>query len=167
MSLPYSRTSVRRSHFVNRTNSRIKPTRLTLLLGLTLVASTALATSAFSAGSLRQLFFGAATGLGGADLAQPLKIVAGPAAHANLLQGSATLNSARRGHTATLLPDGRFLIAGGENAGGGNLSEVEIFESANNTFAIVGHLALGRSNHAAVQLTDGRVLISGGNTALG
>ncbi len=158
-------TSVVRSFITSQL--RYRPLRSFVLLGLIAVATSALATSAFSAGSLRQLFFGGAFGSAGADLSQPLKVVAGPTAYANMLQGSATLNSARRGHTATKLSDGRFLIAGGANAGGGNLSEAELFDPAAGTFAIVGHMALGRTNHAAVQLNDGRILISGGNTAIG
>src|SRR5688572_32328860 len=159
MSLPYSRTSVRRSHFVNRTNSRLKPTRLTLLLGLTLFASAALATSAFSAGSLRQLIFGSAEIAGHADHSPENASVA--MNYATLPQGSATLNVARRGHSATRLADGRVLIAGGENSGG-SLSDAEIFDPATGAFSVIGNMGGARADHAAVKLSDGRVLLMGG-----
>jgi hypothetical protein len=78
-----------------------------------------------------------------------------------------TMATARRGHTTTRLSDGRVLIAGGDNAGGGYLSEAEIFDPANSTFTAVGSMVIGRSDHAAVKLSDGRVLIIGGRTATG
>src|SRR5687767_7629126 len=164
MSLPYSRTSVRRSHFVNRTNSRIKPTRLTLLLGLTLFASAALATSAFSAGSLRQLIFGSAAIVGHADHSPENASVA--MSYATLPQGGATLNVARRGHSATRLADGRVLIAGGENSGG-SLSDAEIFDPATGAFTVIGNMGGARADHAAVKLSDGRVLLMGGRNGAG
>lgn len=41
--------------------------------------------------------------------------------------GTASLNVERRGHTATLLQDGKVLIVGGENQSG-VVGEAEIFE---------------------------------------
>jgi hypothetical protein len=82
-------------------------------------------------------------------------------------QPESSTTIARRGHTATRLADGKILIAGGENAGGGYLSEAEIFDPASGLFTVVGSMTTGRSEHSAVKLDDGKVLITGGRTALG
>ena len=82
-------------------------------------------------------------------------------------QGTTSLISARRGHTATRLADGRVLIVGGDNAGGGYLGEAEIFDPVAGTFSAVGSMGLGRSDHGAVKLADGTVLITGGRSGIG
>src|SRR5256712_3332590 len=70
--------------------------------------------------------------------------------------------ASRSGHTATLLADGRVLIAGGEGSGApGNT--LEIFNPATGSFSLAGTLTSSRKNHAAVLLSDGRVMIVGGS----
>jgi len=65
---------------------------------------------------------------------------------------------ARSGHTATVLSDGKILIAGGEATG-----SAEIFDPATQTFSLVsGHLNTPRQYHSAVLLNSGKVLIAGG-----
>lgn len=49
--------------------------------------------------------------------------------------GGANMIIERRGHTATLLSDGRVLIVGGENANG-TVGPAEIFDPAANTFSL-------------------------------
>ncbi len=68
---------------------------------------------------------------------------------------------ARDGHTATLLPDGTVLIAGG---GDGNiaLSSTELYDPAAATFAASDSMSVGRHHHTATLLADGTVLIAGG-----
>jgi hypothetical protein len=70
------------------------------------------------------------------------------------------MTQARAGHTATALPDGRVVLAGGYN--GDYLSSVEVFDPARKQFVIMGHLNEGRSGHTATLLADGRILIVGG-----
>src|SRR5260370_21480137 len=72
----------------------------------------------------------------------------------------------RRGHTATLLGDGRVLIVGGEN-GGGPISQSEIFDPTAGTFSVGGNLNSPRADHSATKLADGRVLIAGGRSTTG
>jgi hypothetical protein len=63
----------------------------------------------------------------------------------------------RAGHTATLLQDGRVLVAGG------GTRSLEIFDPKTNTWTLTaGQLTEARSRHAAALLANGSVLISGG-----
>ena len=142
-----------------------KRARTLVLIGLIAVSTTALASSASSAGSLRQLIFGGSAS-GGADLSQAIAFLP-PMMAAPAPQGTASLISARRGHTATRLSDGRVLIVGGDNASGGYLGEAELFDPVAGTFSSVGSMGLGRSDHGAVKMADGTVLITGGRSGIG
>lgn len=64
--------------------------------------------------------------------------------------------------TATRLPDGSVLIAGGQLAGGTGNPAVELYAPASRTFTSATNLATGRHNHTATLLPDGTVLIAGG-----
>jgi hypothetical protein len=69
----------------------------------------------------------------------------------------------RWGHTATALPDGRVVIAGGDTPL--TLTQfVDIFDPVENTLTTVGTLVSPRRGHAATLLSDGRVVIAGGFT---
>ncbi|AVA34317.1 N-acetylneuraminic acid mutarotase [Cupriavidus metallidurans] len=72
------------------------------------------------------------------------------------------LGQARKQHTATLLPNGRVLVAGGEDAGGGALASAELYDPATGTWSSTGSMSQARNAHAAAQLTDGSVLAVGG-----
>ncbi len=69
----------------------------------------------------------------------------------------ATDREGRPGATATLLLDGRVLVAGGAG-----LDSAEIYNPATGFFTATGSMSVGRSDHTATLLTDGRVLITGG-----
>jgi len=75
---------------------------------------------------------------------------------------SGSMLAARSGHTASLLPDGRVLLAGGSNSGG-PVSALEIFDPSSDSFSGAGVLGSPVSQHAAATLADGRVLIAGGS----
>ena len=70
------------------------------------------------------------------------------------------MTTARSNHTATLLPDGKVLIAGGDG-----LASAELFDPATGTFSRTGDMAVARRGHTATLLADGRVLIAGGGPA--
>jgi len=71
---------------------------------------------------------------------------------------------ARSNHTATLLPNGKVLIAGGTNANNGELASAELYDPAAGTFTATGSLTQTRSFHTATLLQNGKVLVVGGNS---
>ena len=74
-----------------------------------------------------------------------------------------TMVSPRINHTATLLPSGQVLIAGGTNASGAApLNTAEIFDPSTGTFVATGALTVARTQHSANILPNGNVLLAGG-----
>jgi hypothetical protein len=72
---------------------------------------------------------------------------------------------ARAGHSATLLPDGRVLIAGGYSTAAGYVF-AEIFDPRDESFSALPDAQPMRALHAALASDDGRVLLLGGETAV-
>jgi hypothetical protein len=70
--------------------------------------------------------------------------------------------TARHRHSATPLPGGRVLIAGGYLWD--NPKSAELFDPAREEFKLTDHLVRNRRNHRATLLNDGAVLITGGFT---
>jgi MYXO-CTERM domain-containing protein len=69
---------------------------------------------------------------------------------------------ARRSHTATLLPSGKVLVAGGDTSETTHTS-AELYDPTTGTWARTGNMALPRVYHHATLLPSGRVLVTGGN----
>jgi hypothetical protein len=78
-----------------------------------------------------------------------------------------SMNSGRSRATATLLEDGRVLIAGGAACGDSSdmLNSAEIFDPTTASFSDTGPMSATRADHAASLLADGRVLVAGGITS--
>src|SRR5436190_8740958 len=78
---------------------------------------------------------------------------------------SASMGAARARHTATVLNDGKVLIAGGDDAGTAETSTAEIFDPATETFSsVLMAMAAPRIGHTATLFSDDSVLLAGGNT---
>src|SRR5437773_4630157 len=67
-----------------------------------------------------------------------------------------SMTTARYGHTATLLPGGKILIAGG------GTSSAELYDPSTGLSTATGNMITPRRYHTATLLADGRVLIAGG-----
>ena len=81
--------------------------------------------------------------------------------------GLASKGSAGPGATATLLPNGQVLIAGGEDrfdGDGGPLANAELYDPQTKSFTAVGPMTTQRVNHTATLLQNGQVFIAGGTT---
>jgi N-acetylneuraminic acid mutarotase/murein DD-endopeptidase MepM/ murein hydrolase activator NlpD len=75
------------------------------------------------------------------------------------------MTTPRTGHTSSLLPDGRVLIAGGSNGNpdtGGCLSSTEIYDPVADTFTAAAPMNYCRHGHQAVTLSDGRIMVISG-----
>lgn len=74
------------------------------------------------------------------------------------------LNSPRLFQSATLLPNGKVLVAGGES----NLTvsnvvrSAELYDPASGTWSLTGNLNAARQTHTATLLQNGKVLVSSG-----
>lgn len=72
-----------------------------------------------------------------------------------------SLISSRTYHTATLLPSGKVLVAGGQNSSG-DLASAELYDPATGTSTPTGSLSVPRRWHTATLLPSGKVLVAGG-----
>jgi uncharacterized protein (TIGR03437 family) len=73
-----------------------------------------------------------------------------------------SLNTGRRNNTATLLSNGKVLVAGGINCALDYLNSAELFDPTTETWSYTGSLNVPRRGHSATLLPDGKVLVAGG-----
>jgi hypothetical protein len=75
------------------------------------------------------------------------------------------MTATRWGHTATLLPSGKVLTAGGFDNSEGSLvsalASAELYDPSAGTFTATGGMAVARAGHAVMLLSNGKVLIAG------
>jgi N-acetylneuraminic acid mutarotase len=74
------------------------------------------------------------------------------------------MGEARAGHTATLLRDGRVLVAGGAIDPDGDhvLASAEVYDPRSGSWVATGKMSVARSRHSATLLADGTVLVAAG-----
>lgn len=75
------------------------------------------------------------------------------------------MTTPRVAHTATLLPNGKVLIAGGSWGGWFEaINTAELYDPTTGTFSSAGTLVQARGGHTATLLPNGKVLLAGGET---
>jgi Kelch motif len=77
-------------------------------------------------------------------------------------QPGGNMSIGRTGHTATLLKNGKLLIAGGWTGRYNLRRSAELYDPATGVFTPTGDMVIERAGNTAALLSDGRVLVSGG-----
>src|SRR5206468_2425476 len=78
---------------------------------------------------------------------------------------TASMASSRTRGTATLLPNGKVLLTGGEGEGRDQppvLASAEVYDPGTGQFSAIADMATVRMAHTATLLPNGKVLIAGG-----
>ena len=99
---------------------------------------------------------------GGFDEGRALRRVERFDARAGRFRPAAPMLRAHEAHTATLLRDGRVLVAGGADSAGAALAAAELYDPRSGRWSATSALRDARTKHAAVRLPDGRVMVVGG-----
>jgi len=81
---------------------------------------------------------------------------------AGVVNAIRSMTRQRAVHTATLLPNGNVLVAGGFAGDQNSLASAELFDPATGMFASAGDMSAPRAGHTATLLPTGKVLIAGG-----
>jgi N-acetylneuraminic acid mutarotase len=80
----------------------------------------------------------------------------------NTWSAAGSLATDRYHHTATLLPSGKVLVAGGFGSSGTPLASADLYDPTTNTWSAASSMANARSGPMATLLESGKVLVAGG-----
>ena len=75
--------------------------------------------------------------------------------------------AARGNLTATLLPNGKVLVAGGINGADNPIATAELYNPATGKWTATGNMITARDEHTAALLATGNVLVAGGENLSG
>ncbi|WP_448096751.1 Tc toxin subunit A-related protein [Luteibacter yeojuensis] len=96
----------------------------------------------------------------GRGMASGQRRAVAPVTPTNVFVPAGSMIAARVGHTATLLEDGRVLVAGGR----GGVATCEIYDPKSDKWTAAKDMHYGRYRHSAVRLENGAVLVLGGRS---
>src|SRR5436190_536747 len=97
----------------------------------------------------------------GAFFVVPLFLVVMPSA-SGTWTSTGNLNTERYEHTATLLADGKLLVAGGSDSSGNASASSELYDASSGTWTVTGSLNTERTEHTATLSANGMVLVAAG-----
>jgi N-acetylneuraminic acid mutarotase len=83
---------------------------------------------------------------------------------ANTWSAAASMSVGHAAHTATLLPNGKVLVAGGDYPA---TDSAELYDPVANTWSSAGTMGTDRTDHTATLLQNGKVLVAGGYASTG
>ncbi|MBZ5722896.1 MAG: hypothetical protein LAO03_21355 [Acidobacteriia bacterium] len=86
---------------------------------------------------------------------------------AGLFSSTGNMTAPRVGQTATLLANGKVLVAGGWTTTSSPIASAELYDPATGTFSATGSMTSARAGHTATLLPDSTVLITGGQASSG
>ncbi|HYE75384.1 MAG TPA: kelch repeat-containing protein, partial [Blastocatellia bacterium] len=82
----------------------------------------------------------------------------------NSFRAVGSMHAVRLAHRATLLPDGKVLITGGQDKVGNKLDTAELYDPVTEGFTVISSMHANRDDHTATLLKSGLVLIVGGGS---
>ena len=82
--------------------------------------------------------------------------------YAHGFAATGNMGTPRSSHTATLLNNGKVLVAGGADTTGNEFATAELFDPTSGSFTPTGSMGTARQAHTATPLSNGKVLVMGG-----
>jgi hypothetical protein len=122
--------------------------------------------SSFTAAFTGQSGWDFAAGLGSVNVTNLVGFAENSSVSPPSFAYTGNLNTARYGHSATLLDSGTILIAGGAN-GSGYVTVAEVYSPSSGTFSTSGSFLSAGGYYPATLLTNGQVLFAGGDGPAG